>query len=401
MANIKKLEGKNGISYKLTASGGYRIDGSQKRYYKTWTPEPGMTSKQIEKELNRQAVLFDEECRTGGVSTDGSIKFEAFAKQWFKEYAEPRLKTRTLDRYHQMEERVYTAIGHLRIDKITTRSIQLFVANLSEPGMNKRTGKPLSPKTIKNYHGFISSIMHYAVSQGIIRQNPCAAVMLPKPTPKDQAEYTLEEAQLFLKTLETEAPPFWRVFYNLAIYSGFRRGELLGLEWKDIDFDTGVISIRRTSLYTKERGVYTDTPKTKGSSRSLKMSRGIIDLLKWYKAFQTEERLKAGDQWEDHDRVFAAWNGQPVNPSGVENWLYRFFERTGLKKINPHGFRHLNATLLINSGADVRTVSAALGHSQTSTTLNIYAHAIAEAQARATDAISDMLDSSFKGVSAK
>lgn len=115
-----------------------------------------------------------------------------------------------------------------------------------------------------------------------------------------------------------------------------------------------------------------------------------------YKVEQTTKRLQVGDKWQDYDRLFAAWDGAPLNPSCVENWLSRFFARSGLRKVNPDSFRHLNATLLINSGADVRTASATLGHSQTSTTLNIYAHAIAEAQARATYAISDMLDSNFK-----
>lgn len=195
----------------------------------------------------------------------------------------------------------------------------------------------------------------------------------------------------------TDEPLRWRVFYTLAIFGGFRRGELLGLEWKDIDFETGVISIRRASLYTKERGVYTDTPKTTRSQRCLKMPDSVIDLLRRYRAEQASERLQVGDQWEDYDRLFAAWNGKPLNPSVVENWLSRFFARSGLRKVNPHNFRHLNATLLIGSGAEVRTVSAALGHSQPSTTLNIYAHTFAANQAKATEAIAAALDLNFEG----
>lgn len=390
MATIQK----RGESYTITASCGYDIHGKQIRRHKTWVPDPGMTPRQIEKELQRQIVLFEEDCKTG--ICEGGVKFEAFARQWFEEYAEPGLKSRTVSRYHQLEPRAYEALGHLRMDKITTRSVQRFVQALGKEGTNKRTGQPLAPKTIKHYLSFVSGVFSYAVSQGVVKDNPCRGVRLPTAPQAERACYTLEEAQAFLSAL-TDEPLRWRVFYTLAIFGGFRRGELLGLEWKDIDFETGVISIRRASLYTKERGVYTDTPKTTRSQRCLKMPDSVIDLLRRYHAEQASERLHVGDQWEDYDRLFAAWNGKPLNPSVVENWLSRFFARSGLRKVNPHSFRHLNATLLIGSGADVRTVSAALGHSQPSTTLNIYAHTFAANQAKATEAIAAALDLNFEG----
>ncbi|WP_066455712.1 phage integrase central domain-containing protein [Anaerotruncus rubiinfantis] len=168
MANIRKIEGKTGVSYQITVSTGYLSKGKQKRYYKTWSPAAGMTDRQIEKELQRQAVLFEEECRTGAVA-DSNIKFKAFAEQWFKEYAEAKLKARTVDGYHKQEQRVYTALGHLKIGDITTRMIQKFILNLGEDGINERTGGALSPKTIKNILSFVSSVFNYAVSQGMIQ----------------------------------------------------------------------------------------------------------------------------------------------------------------------------------------------------------------------------------------
>ena len=113
MATVQK----RGDTYIITVSCGYDIHGKQVRRHRTWEPEPGMTAKQIQKTLQREQVLFEEDCKTG-VSEGGSIKFEAFAKQWFEEYAEPSLKTRTVSRYHQLEERTYAALGHLRMDRI-------------------------------------------------------------------------------------------------------------------------------------------------------------------------------------------------------------------------------------------------------------------------------------------
>lgn len=385
MATIEKRAN----SYRITVSCGYDVCGKQVRRSTTWTPESGMTARQEEKALQREAVLFEEECKNYG-AIDGNIKFEAFAKLWFSEYAEPKLKNRTVDRYKQFEARSYSAIGHLRMDHITRRVIQKFIINLGEDGVNEKTGGKLSPKTIKNYLSFISSIFNYAILQGVAKENPCRNVVVPADTSVERDCYTLEEAQRFLTLLEVE-PIHWRVFFTLALYGGFRRGELCGFEWKDINFDTGVITVSRTSLYTKAMGVFTDTPKTKGSRRSLRLPDGVISLLRQYRAVQASERLSVGDQWIDSDRLFVAWNGKPINPNSVQGWLSDFFKRTGMRYVGIHSFRHLNASLLITGGADVQTVSSALGHSQTSTTLNIYAHSFAEAQARASEAVANLL----------
>ena len=385
MATVQK----RGDSYRIIVSCGYDSHGKQIRRSTTWTPSPGMTKKQAEKELERAKVLFEEQCKNG--ASGGNIKFEAFAKQWFQEYAEHTLRPKTIERYKQFKERTYQAIGHLRLDKITPRQIQTFIHSLEADGLNQRTGGKLSPKTIKNNLSFISSIMDYAVSMFMIDSNPCRNVSLPSAKPIERDCYTLEEAQHFLELLEAE-PLQWRTFFTLAIFSGFRRSELLGLEWKDIDFKSGVVNIRRTSQYIKERGIYTDATKTKGSQRSLKLPASVIDLLRQHKIEQSKERLKLGDQWVNTDRLFVAWNGYPLNPNTPLNWLNRFFKRTDMRRVNIHSFRHLNASLLITNGVDPRTVSASLGHSQTSTTLNIYAHTFAVAQAQASEAIANALN---------
>ena len=454
MATIKKREGKTGVSYLIRVSGGYDISGNQVVHSMTWRPGPGMTRRQIEKGLQRQAVLFEEQC--AGKGADSSIKFEAFARQWFQEYAEPNLRIRTVARLHQLEERTYTALGHIRLDKLTSRHIQRFINNLGEEGIStrragarakklphditqkelaKRAGVGpstvssayrgervsletaeklaqvlgqdmkklftvetvkgnLSPKTIRNYHSFVSSVLGYAVKMGMLRDNLARNVILPPMEHSEKECYTLEEAQQFLETLES-APTKYQAFFVLAIYGGFRRGELLGLEWQDIDFKDHIISIRRTSLYTKEKGIFTDTTKTARSQRTLKLPLAVFEVLKRHRAAQAEERLKLGDVWHDSDRLFVNWDGQPMHPSTPYHWLMRFCEETGQRFLGVHQFRHLNATLLITSGTDARTVSAALGHSQTSTTLNIYTHTFAEAQARAGEAVAAALERSI------
>ena len=456
MATIKKRTGKKGVSYLIRSSCGYDVNGNQIVRSRTWKPEPGLKPKAIEKELQRQAVLFDEECQSRGQS--GTVKFETFARQWFQEYAEKNLRPRTVSRLHQHEARTYKAIGHIRLDKLTARHIQEFINNLQEEGVSTRGDKArsqklraalkeakltqkelstlsgispstvssacrgesvtihtaqviakaikrdmkelfvieqtkdtLSPKTVRNYHSFVSAVLGYAVRMDILKTNPAARVTLPPMEQKEKEIYSLEEAQNFLDSLK-EAPIKYQAFFVLAIYGGFRRGEMLGLEWSDLDFKNCVVTIRRTSQYTKERGVFTDTTKTAKSQRSLKLPAAVFAVLKQHKMSQAKERMMMGDRWKDSDRLFVDAEGNPMHPNTPYRWLKQFCEATGQRFLGVHQFRHLNATLLINSGADARTVSAALGHSQVSTTLNIYTHTFAEAQARAGEAVADALE---------
>lgn len=448
---------KRGDTYRIRAYCGYDAKGKQVTHSTTWKPAPGMTAKQIEKELQRQAVLFQEQC--SGQGWGGAVKFETFCKGWFEEYAEPNLRPRSVARLHQMEERTYAALGHIRLDKLTPRHIQSFINDLGKPGISQRESHArskvdlvallgereilqkdlatraglsrstvssacrgesvsmpsakklaqalgmdyaalfetaaakvtLSPKTIRNYHGFVSSVLGYAVRMGMIQHNPAQNVTLP-PTERTEKEcYTLEEAQTFLESLDN-APTKYRAFFVLAIYGGFRRGELLGLEWPDLDFENCMVRIRRTSQYLKERGTFTDTTKTVQSQRTLKLPAVVFDVLRKHRAAQAQERLMLGDQWHDTQRLFVNAFGEPMHPNTPYHWLQGFCQDTGQRFLGVHQFRHLNASLLISSGADVRTVSASLGHSQVTTTLNIYAHTFAEAQAKAGEAVAAALD---------
>lgn len=137
---------------------------------------------------------------------------------------------------------------------------------------------------------------------------------------------------------------------------------MLGLEWKDIDWDNCVISVRRTSNYTASKGIYTDTTKTKKSQRSLKFPQCVMDMLREYRTEQNAEREKLGTKWVDHDRLFVKWNGEPMNNQTPYGWLKEFCEKNDIPFYGIHSFRHFAASALISAGLDVTTVSGALGH---------------------------------------
>lgn len=168
--------------------------------------------------------------------------------------------------------------------------------------------------------------------------------------------------------------------------------ELLGLEWKDVDFKSSIISIRRTSNYTAERGIYTDTTKTKRSQRTLKISQFIMDILKQLREEQDEQALKYGDKWVESDRLFVKWNGEPMNNQTPYGWLKEFCEKNELPFYGIHSFRHFAASALISAGLDVTTMSGALGHSNSTTTLNVYSHQFNTAQARVSEAMDGAFD---------
>jgi len=362
-----------------------------------------MTDKQIQKELQKQAVLFEQECLKGQVVA--VVKFQDFATEYLAKTAKNTLRHGTMQNYSNYSKRVFREIGHLRLDRITSRHIQKFINEMATGERLDRYRKgALSAKTIKNHIAFVSSIFEYAIRMQIVSSNPCRAVMLPKDKAKETKIYSIEETKRILELLckEDEKNLHYTLFFFLAVYTGARRGELLGLEYKDFDFDREIVSFERASLYTRSKGVYTDTLKTSTSFRSLKLPTEIMDLLKRYRQQQSEHIKALGSQWVtqikgindvlcDNDRLFTKWHGEPMFPNSPSLFFERFCKRTGVTYRKNHSLRHLNASVQVLAGVDIKTIQQNLGHSQASTTLNLYAKMFQAAQAASMDKIVSVL----------
>ena len=381
MANITK----RGDTYRIKVSCGYDVYGKQVVKSTTYKPDPTKSDKWNEKELQRQAVLFEESCKQGQSIT--SAKFETFAREWFKDYAELKLKRNTVSSYHSMEKRIYSLLGHIRIDRITPLDIQRLVRSLVADG--------LGTDNVKGHVRLVSVILNYAIKKRLLTYNPCVSVDYPIAQEKARDFYTIEEVKKLLELLRCEVEehkPFV-LFFMLAIYTGCRRGELLGLEWKDIDFDNDTLIVARAYYYDAyKKEYYTDTPKTKRSHRSLKLPMHLTETLKKFKTWQDGQKEICGSSWVENDRLFTQWNGVPMNTGSPSAYLAKLSKRTGIRKVSIHSFRHFNASALINSGVDVVTVQTALGHSTPSTTLGIYSHAFSNAQTKAMEAIANVID---------
>lgn len=262
--------------------------------------------------------------------------------------------------------------------------LNAFYKNLAEPGVCKRNRYDeegnvihmgLSPKSILEHHRLISKILNTAVRWELINNNAARRADPPSVPYQEWKCLDVEEVKRMLFLLHGE-PVQYRVMITLLVYTGMRRGELCGLEWKDIDFEHSTLTISRSSQYIGNKQLITKDPKTKAGIRKLSMSATISTLLSDYQRWQEKEKEKVGDQWIETGRLFTQWNGKPIYPDTLTAWFPDFLKRHGLPKVTLHSLRHSNATLMIAEGTDIRTVSNRLGHAQTSTTLNIYAHAL-------------------------
>ena len=414
---ILPRETKNGTVYFIRVSLGY-INGKQQTKGMTYRPEKGMSPRAIEKELNRQAVLFEEKAkqdyeqqlqreadkqeqeRIQREKEENEIEyakkhmtFQELAEEWVSLQEETHeLKNSSLLRMKSCRERTYKAIGDVLVSKLTYRKIQAFITSLGRIGVNQKTGLGLSKKTQHHYLNFISDVMLFAKRCGIINDNPCRDISFSKSPTKEIEIYSLDEAKKLLAAIDDKAPLKYKLFFNLLAYCGMRRGEALGLEYKDINYGTSVLTISRTSNYHQGYGVYTDTPKTKSSYRSLYIQPKILTLIKLLQAEQKQQTIACGDQWVDTDRLFIKWNGEPLHPSAPYKWLKRFCEHENLPFKALHSFRHFVASQALASGVDAKSVSSMLGHSQTSTTLNIYAHVIQQTNENALNSIANLLE---------
>lgn len=395
---------KKGRGYEIRVYCGVDINGQRSDKSKTWVPDSGLTPRQIEKELERQKILYEEEVKNG-ICPDNKIKFADFSKRWLEEYGTANLAVKTYSRYEDYLKRINQSIGHLKLKDITPLHLNHFYRSLEAEGINKHkrydsngnlinAGK-LAPKTIVDHHRVISKILATAVKWGLLEKNVAERADPPK-IPYRELPYLNEEQVRHMICLLDNEPIQYRTMIILLVYTGIRRGELCGLEWKDIDFEKQVMRVSRSSQYVGNKKIITKEPKTKSGIRQFTLSNTACTLLKQYRAWQLEEKFKCGDRWEECDRLFTTWNGTPIYPDTVTDWFAKFIKRTDLPYVTLHSLRHTNATLMIAEGTDVCTVSRRLGHASTSTTLNIYAHALKSKDREAANNLESVLNYQVK-----
>ena len=248
--------------------------------------------------------------------------------------------------------------------------------------------KSLSGKTISGCHRFISAVLNQAVNEGLIPVNVATRATTPKIDRPEVTSLQTNDLPAILSALERE-PMKWKVIVHLLLITGARRGEILGLKWSAVDFKNNRIHIVNNVLYYPDVGIYQDKPKTESSIRWIALPSDTMKLLEDWKEYQENDAAKKGDFYSNPEGLlFTQDNGSPMCPDSVTSWLKHFSKRHKLPHINPHKFRHTMASMLLYNKVDPVSVSKRLGHAQVSTTTDIYAHIIAEADKQNADILS-------------
>ncbi len=253
----------------------------------------------------------------------------------------------------------------------------------------EKNSDPLSDKTILAHHRLISLILTQAEKEMLVPYNAAAKATPPKAAKKAPNYFQPETVAAILSALDNE-PLKWRLITHLLIVTGCRRGEIVGLKWDKVDFESNRLTIDSALIVSPSRGVYESTTKT-SDVRLLTLPRETMDLLRQHKREHLRLQLANGDRWQHTGYVFTQDNGKNMNPDSLTGWLADFSARHGLPHINPHAFRHTVASVLLANGTDIVTVAAQLGHASASTTENFYAHIIEENKAKASECIAEVL----------
>ena len=392
MAGSIEKRGKN--SYRLTVSEGFDLNGKPMIHRKTVHGN--------KKDAEVELAKFVTEVQNGLVIDGKSLKFSEFTEIWKRDYGSKELAPSTYKRYCRMlETRLLPYFGHFYINKIKPTDIMKFYDLLEKDtqlvrkkGNNgSKTKKPLSGKTILEHHRLLRAMLHKAVYWQLIVANPAERVQPPKARKPKRRSYDDEQTKVLLENLEqlSSEDTKYKVAIILTVFTGVRLGELMGLEWQDVDFKNRIISINRSSQYLADMGVFTKVPKTESSIRDIAIPEFIISLLEEYKLWYEEQKLIYGELWTNSDRLFVQADGKPMHPSTISKWFVKYVGQIGLPVINFHGLRHTNASLLVAQNIDIAVISARLGHAQISTTLDFYVHPLLSHNRKAGYALENLL----------
>ena len=372
MANIREYRDQNGTlkSFYIKVYRGRDVAGKQlKPYSTTFKVDPTWTERKARKEAEKYALIYEEECKAGRVSISSITLGEYMDYTIELKNSRGQYKKRSYALSKSMCKKINDKIGYIKLKDLTVKDLNDYYSLLSAT---------LAPKTVCEYHNLISTTLKQAVKEGIINQNVALYAEKPKLQKREVNYYQKEDIIKILAAMENESL-FWRTFIHILIYSGARRGEVVGLKWENVDFDNNKIFINSSILYTKENGIFEDTPKTANSVRWITLPDETIELLKELKKVSQKSKY-----------VFSNEYGV-IHPDSVIKYLSRLEKKYELPHLNCHAFRHTMASLLYSEGIDPVSISNRLGHARVSITSDIYAHRVDKTDEKSVKKLENLL----------
>ena len=367
MASFKHLDNGN---VQITITHGKRFDGTPNRFYRTVK----FTS---QKQLEVDAALFLADVING----DATLANSATVKAVFNDFLKCRteLGQTTLSRYKLLfDHQIGPYLGARKLNTITRSDVRGWVATIKEKG-NKRTGGPLAPKTVKNALSLLSTIFNHAIYDlEIVEKNPCTRIKIPDTAKASTVTefYTEDEVAELLRLLSEKLNDprscTHATLLFLILFTGMRTGEVMGLKWKNVDFDKKQITIEAERLYTSESGVVDGTTKTESSKRTISVPDFVMDMLAKLKRHQDFVMEVEGSNFTYTDYVAITATGEPQHPRNMYKWFKKFQKANGLKDATVHDLRHTHAAMLSRMGVKIIDISKRLGHSNTRITQEVY-----------------------------
>lgn len=300
--------------------------------------------------------------KAGKIAPD--MPFGEWMDHWYQYYSKPKIQATTQAAYEvRIYNHVIPDIGHIPLNKLTQNDLQQYYTRLKHTGRLIRTelyGEGLSDRMIRGIHASCRAGLQKAVEDGLIRVNPAIGCKLPPKKAREMQVLTREEMQRFL--IQAKAEGYYELFL-LELSTGLRRGELMALQWDDLNFGTGELRINKQIGRIKGKLTVT-TPKTKTSIRTIILPPPLLKVLKEYKETVNSRWLFPSPVKEDI----------PMDPANVRGRLHLILEHAGCKQVRFHDLRHTFSTMALEAGMDVKTLSALLGHVSSATTLDIYTH---------------------------
>ena len=399
MPNITPRRNKQGeiTSYTIRVYHGYDSEGKRlKPYTMSYKPAQGMTERQIEKEVQRQALLFEEQCKQGVISNSRNMKLADFCPMYL-EIKKDALAPRIWHDYDRaIKNLIIPKLGHIKLSELKPAHVQQFVQYLQGDVRQKKDGTidtenpKLSQATIRRKLTILQSILRQAVKLDIIPSNPADAsrLTLPKVVAPKIEIFSKQEAAEMLSCLEKEELQF-QVLIQLAIMTGARCGELVGLKFADVDFALNKITIERSAYKLPNQPIMTKPPKDY-EVRTVSVNNYCIELIKLLRSEKNRQAQELGTAWNEGDWLFTQWDGTILNPQTPTKQFAKFLKKNGLRHRKFHSLRHTSATLLLYGGVSLKQVQGRLGHGDITTT-NKYLHCLAEADEAAANVLQDML----------
>jgi integrase len=327
----------------------------------------GKTRKEVQEKL--KVALRDQQ--QGTLVTAPRQTLAQFLTDWLENSQKQSVRPRTYERYEELVRlHIVPALGRYELQKLSAQHLQAFYAKKAEEG--------LSATTINHFHNVLHKALDTAVKWNLVARNVCDLVSPPRRKRYEVHPLTVEQVHKLLAAVEGHE---MEALFKLALATGLRRGELMGLKWQDINLETGVLQVRRILSRVPSKmpgkGYVEAEPKTQKSRRSVVIAPFALEALKHHRERQLEAKIKVGPLWQDHDYVFCTSIGTHLNPTrDMLDQLKALLKKAGLPDIRFHDLRHSAATLLLSVGVHPKVVQEILGHSQISITMDVYSHVL-------------------------